>query len=51
MAVMVHPSPVPQGFTALNWLPRLQLTTAFIIAHYDRDWLDSTRRDALYSLL
>ena len=51
LAVMVHPSPVPEGFTALSWLPRLQLTTAFIIAHYDTGWLDSTRRDALYSLL
>ena len=51
LAVMVHPSPVPQSFTALSWLPRLQLTTAFIIAHYDTGWLDSIRRDALYSLL
>ena len=51
LAVMVYPSPVPQGFDALSWLPRLQLTTAFIIAHYDTGWLDSTRRDALYSLL
>ena len=51
MAVMVYPPEVPEGFTALSWLPRLQLATAFVIAHYDTGWFDSTRRDALYSLL
>ena len=51
MAVTIYPSQVPKNFTALSWLPRLQLTTAFVVAHYDCGWLGSTRREALYSLL
>ncbi|MCC2668491.1 MAG: repeat protein [Armatimonadetes bacterium] len=51
LAVMVHPPPVPEGSTALAWLPRVQQTAAHALAHLDEGWDGSVRREALLSAL
>jgi tetratricopeptide (TPR) repeat protein len=51
LAVMVHPPRVPAGKEAIDWLPRVQLATAQIIANIGIGWVGSARRDGLYSAL
>jgi tetratricopeptide (TPR) repeat protein len=51
LAVMVHPPAVPAGWTALAWLPRVQLAAAQIAAQVDGGWEGSARREALLSVL
>jgi hypothetical protein len=51
LAVMVHPPPVPEGGTALAWLPRVQLAAAQVAAQVDGGWDGSVRREALLSVL
>ena len=51
LAVMVHPPPVPDGLTALTWLPRVQLAAAQVAAQVDEGWQQSVRREALLSVL
>jgi tetratricopeptide (TPR) repeat protein len=51
LAVMVHPSPMPAGLSALQWLPRLQLAAAQVVGQIDTGWEHSERRKALRSLL
>jgi tetratricopeptide (TPR) repeat protein len=51
LATMIHPPAVPKGRDALQWLPRVQLAAAQIIAHIGSGWLDSARREGLFSAL
>ena len=56
LACVVHPPPPPEGASAtdvLAWVPRVQLTTAFVLAHLalQQPWETSARRDALLSIL
>jgi len=51
LAVMVHPPPVPEGSTALAWLPRVQHAAMQVAAQLDQGWEGSARRDALFSAL
>ena len=51
LAVMVHPPPVPEGWSALAWLPRVQLAAAQVAAQVDAGWEGSVRREALMSIL
>ncbi|RSZ58553.1 hypothetical protein HF313_07280 [Massilia atriviolacea] len=51
LAVMVHPPPLPQGVSALAWLPRVQLAAAQVAGQVDGGWEGSARRRALLSVL
>lgn len=51
LAVMVHPPALPAGKEALEWLPRVQLVAAQIIAQIDDGWQQSQRRRLLLSAL
>jgi tetratricopeptide (TPR) repeat protein len=51
LAVMVHPPPLPAGENVLDWLPRVQVAAALLLAQLDGDWHTSLRRDALLSAL
>jgi tetratricopeptide (TPR) repeat protein len=51
LSVMVHPPAVPEGMSALSWLPRIQFVAAATAAQVDSGWEDSVRREALYSVL
>lgn len=51
LAVMVHPPAVPESWTALSWLPRVQLTVALIVAQLDEGWEGSARKEGLLSIL
>lgn len=51
LAAMVHPPAPPAETSPLQWLPRVQLTAAFVLCHWDTGWVGSQRRDALYSVL
>lgn len=57
LSAMIYPSPVPDGWSALEWLPRVQHAAAWILAHVEDDndgpdrWSQSSRREALMSLL
>lgn len=56
LACVVHPPPLPEGWpleAAFEWVPRVQLTVAFVLAHLapHEPWESSVRRAALRSLL
>lgn len=51
LATMVHPPDLPEGVTALVWLPRVQLAAAQTAAQVDEGWEESVRREALFSIL
>ena len=51
LAAMVNPPPTPAGQDALEWIPRIQLVAAQIIAHIGDGWQSSARREALLSAL
>lgn len=51
LAAMVHPPAIPPHFDALEWLPRVQLSAAQVIAHIGSNWRGSVRRDALRAVL
>lgn len=51
LATMVHPPAVPEGWTALGWLPRVQTAAAQVAAQVDGGWQGSARREALRSVL
>lgn len=51
LATMVHPPAVPTGWSALAWLPRVQLAAAQVAAQVDEGWDGSDRREALLSIL
>ncbi|NHZ44950.1 hypothetical protein [Massilia aquatica] len=51
LAVMVYPPPLPQGVSALEWLPRVQLAAAQVLGQVDSGWEGSERRRALVSVL
>jgi hypothetical protein len=51
LAVMVNPPPLPADRGALEWLPRIQLVAAQVIAHIGTGWQSSARREALLSAL
>jgi len=50
LAAMVHPSPVPAGTYAWDWVYRTQFAAAFIVARMDETWAGSTRRSALMDI-
>ena len=51
LAVMVHPPALRAGGDALDWLPRVQLAAAMVVAQVDDGWEGSRRRAALHALL
>lgn len=53
LAVMVHPPAIPEPtkWSALSWLPRVQLAAAQVVAQLDSGWEGSQRREALLSVL
>ena len=51
LAVLVNPPPTPPDQDALEWISRVQLAAAQIIAHIGSGWKSSARRDALLSAL
>jgi tetratricopeptide (TPR) repeat protein len=51
LATMVHPPAVPDGWSALAWLPRVQHAAAQVAAQVDAGWEGSIRREALLSVL
>jgi hypothetical protein len=51
LAVMVNPPPTPKDNDSVEWIPRVQLAAAQVIAHIGTGWLSSARRDALLSAL
>ncbi len=55
LSCVVHPPPLEGAphDAAFEWVPRVQLTVAFVLAHLapDEPWEESTRRAALFSLL
>jgi tetratricopeptide (TPR) repeat protein len=51
LAVMANPPPTPKDKDSLEWIPRVQLAAAQIIANIGSGWKPSTRRDALLSAL
>lgn len=51
LATMVHPPRLPEGWSALQWLPRVQETAMQIAAQLDDGWEGATRREALVAVL
>lgn len=51
LAAMVNPPPIPTDKDALEWVPRVQLAAAQIIAHIGAGWQPSSRREVLLSAL
>jgi tetratricopeptide (TPR) repeat protein len=51
LAAMVNPPPIPAGKESIEWLPRVQLAAAQIMANIGKTWIGSARRDGLYSAL
>ena len=51
LAAMMHPPPIPPDRDGLEWLPRVQLSAAQVIAHIGNGWQPSARRDALLAVL
>jgi len=51
LAVMVFPPPLPVGRSALEWLPRVQLTAAQVLGQINTGWEMSVRRKMLLSVL
>ena len=51
LAVFIHPPAVPEGFTALSWLPRVHFACAQVLAQIDDGWDYSTRKKALLAVL
>jgi tetratricopeptide (TPR) repeat protein len=50
LAAMVNPPPRPTEYTIWDWIQRVQVASAFLIARLDDGWEDSLRRRALLSL-
>jgi tetratricopeptide (TPR) repeat protein len=51
LAAMINPPPIPADKDALEWIPRIQLAAAQVIAHIGSGWQSSARRNALLSAL
>lgn len=51
LAAMVHPPAMPSAADALEWLPRVQVAAAQVIAQIGNGWNPSARRDALLAAL
>lgn len=51
LATMVHPPAMPPAWSAISWLPRVQLAAAQVAAQIDTGWEGSVRREALLSAL
>ena len=50
LATMIYPSDPPEGFMLWDWMHRLQVASALVIAHLDKGWDNSIRKMALTSL-
>jgi tetratricopeptide (TPR) repeat protein len=50
LATMVHPPSAVQTDRPAEWVFRIQVAAALVIAHLDAGWEDSVRRKALFSL-
>jgi hypothetical protein len=51
LAAMVNPPPIPADRDALEWVPRIQLAGAQVVAHIGAGWHSTARKDALLSAL
>lgn len=51
LSVATYPPPVPEGSYALEWIPRIQLCVAQVLANIDTGWDGSIRSSALLSML
>jgi tetratricopeptide (TPR) repeat protein len=50
LAVMVHPPPLPRKFTPWEWVQRVQIAAAVMIAKIESGWEGSKRRQALFDI-
>ncbi len=50
LAVMVHPPQAPRKFTVWEWVQRVQIAAAMIVAKLETDWEGSNRRQGLFDL-
>jgi hypothetical protein len=50
MAAMVHPTQPPRKFTAWEWVQRIQIAAALMIAKVEENWYGSRRRQGLFDL-
>jgi tetratricopeptide (TPR) repeat protein len=50
LSVMVHPPPVPRKFTPWEWVQRVQIAAALLVAKVETKWEGSKRRQALFDL-
>jgi tetratricopeptide (TPR) repeat protein len=50
LAAMVHPPPPEADWPVADWLQRVQLAAALLVAHVEPGWAGSTRRRALVAL-
>jgi len=51
-ATMVHPPPLPSpDYDPINWIQRVQVASALLIAQLDDGWNPSVRKRALYSMI
>ena len=51
LSCMVHPPTMPPNWISLDWIPRVQLAAAQVVAQVDRGWEGSARKEALLSIL
>lgn len=53
LACVVRPPPLPRGLAVQEWIPRVQLASAFVIAQLalEEPWTESARRSGLFSIL
>jgi tetratricopeptide (TPR) repeat protein len=50
LGIMVCPPPLPEGTDALQWVQRLQLAAAYLLANIDSGWQGSARREVLLDI-
>ena len=50
LAAMVHPPPLPRRFTPWEWVQRIQIAAALLVAKVESKWQGSRRRQGLFDL-
>lgn len=50
LGIMVHPPEMPDGVNSLQWIPRVQLAAAQVIANLDREWKGGFHKEVLFDL-
>jgi hypothetical protein len=50
LAAMVHPTPLPRKFTPWEWVQRIQIAAALLVAKVEPGWHGSRRRQGLFDV-